>query len=245
MTVSTTAPLAVFHQSDRVKATSLAGREPRLVVSFTGVGKPDTRHQTEEFMKSSRQDGRNHVLFVSDTLRSWYNDPGMFEEILDVVGRYRQAHGITETVTFGNSMGGYGAVIFAGALRAKSCLAISAQYSADPDVVPEEVRWKAYRERIGRFTRPPLENTLEPGCTYFVLHGGGKVERPHWSRFPVCPNLHHYIIGKVGHGVGKRLKSAGLINRVTECAIGVRPVALRRALAGELEFRRRSSPEVV
>ena len=245
MTGLATAPLAVFHQSDRVKATSLAGREPRLVVSFTGVGKPEARHQTEEFVKSSRQDGRNHVLFVSDTLRSWYNDPGIFEEILDVVGRYRQAHGITETVTFGNSMGGYGAVIFAGALRAKSCLAISAQYSADPAVVPEEVRWAAYRERIGRFTRPPLADTLEPDCTYFVLHGGGKVERPHWSRFPVCPNLHHYIIGKVGHGVGKRLKSAGLINRVTECAIGERPVALRRALAGELEFRRRSSLEVV
>ncbi|MEQ9242446.1 hypothetical protein [Roseovarius indicus] len=239
------APLAVFHQSDRVKATSLAGREPRLVVSFTGVGKPGARYQAEEFVRSSRQNGRNHVLFVSDTLRSWYNDPGLFEEILDVVGRYRQDHGITETVTFGNSMGGYGAIVFAGRLGAKSCLAISPQYSVDPAVVPEEERWKIYRERIVTFTRPPLADTLEPDCTYFVLHGGGKVERPHWSRFPVCPNLHHYIIGKVGHGVGKRLKSAGLINRVTECAIGVRPVALRRALGGELEFRRRSSRELV
>lgn len=245
MTALPSAPLVVYHKSDRVKATSLAGHEPRLVVSFTGVGKPDARDQAEEFVKSSRQNGRNHVLFVSDTLRSWYNDPGIFEEILDVVGRYRQEHGITETVTFGNSMGGYGAVIFAGALRAKSCLAISAQYSADPAVVPEEQRWTVYRDRIDTFTRPPLENTLEPDCAYFVLHGGGKVERPHWSRFPVCPNMHHYIIGKVGHGVGKRLKAAGLINRVTECAIGVRPVAMRRALARGLEFRRRSSRELV
>lgn len=238
------APLAVLHQSERVKATSLAGREPRLVVSFSGVGKPEARHQTEEFVKSSYQCGRNHVLFVSDTLRSWYNDPGIFEEILDVVDRYRRQHGITETVTFGNSMGGYGALIFAGALGARSCLSISAQYSVDPGMVPEEMRWKVYRARIGQFTRPPLQTTLKPDCTYFVLHGGGRVERPHWSRFPVAPNLHHYIIGKVGHGVGKRLKTAGLIDRVTDCAIGVRPVALRRALAGELEFRRRSSPEV-
>lgn len=237
-------PLALFHHSDRVKATSLAGREPRLVVSFTGVGKPGARQQAEEFVRSSRQGGRNHVLFVADTLRSWYNDPGIHEEILGVVGRYQQEHGITETVTFGNSMGGYGAVIFAGPLGAKSCLAISAQYSADPKVVPEERRWREYRDRIGSFTRPPLEDTLAAECTYFVLHGGGRVERPHWSRFPVSPNLHHYIIGKVGHGVGKRLKSAGLINRVTQCALGVRPVALRRVLAGEIEFRRRSSREV-
>lgn len=224
--------------SPRVRATCLPGSGTRLVVSFTGVGKPEAREQTEEFVNSSRQQGRNHVLFVADTLRSWYNEPGIFEEIAEVVEAYRQRHGITETVTFGNSMGGYGALIFAGALGARSCLAISAQYSANPALVPEETRWREYRDRIETFTRPPLEQELSPDCTYFVLHGGGKVERPHWSRFPQRPNLHHFLLSRVGHGVGRRLKSSGLIRQVTRLAIAARPVAFRRALAEGLDIRR-------
>ena len=76
---------ALFYASDRVRATALKGSDHRLVVSFTGVGKPDTREQAEEFVNTSHMGGRNHVLFVADTLRSWYNTPGTYEEILDLV----------------------------------------------------------------------------------------------------------------------------------------------------------------
>ncbi len=236
------APLSVrlrlVHLSGRLKVTCAPGSGTRLVVSFTGVGKPEARDQAEEFVGSSRQNGRNHVLFVADTLRSWYNDPGIFEEVVDVVDEYRRRHGIAETVTFGNSMGGYGALIFARALGATSALAISAQYSADPALVPEETRWREYRDRIAVFTRPPLEQELSPDCRYFVLHGGGRVERPHWSRFPRQENLHHYLVGRAGHGVGRRLKASGLMRNVARLAIAGRPVAFRRALAAGLDIRR-------
>ncbi|GAB4285168.1 MAG: hypothetical protein Kow0058_04380 [Roseovarius sp.] len=227
-----------WHESARLRATYLPGRGRRLVVSFAGIGKPDAHRQSEEFVASSHQDGRNHVLFVADTLRSWYNDPGIREEIVALVDAYRRRHAIEDTVTFGNSMGGYGAVLLAGALGARVCLALSAQYSADPAVVPEEQRWREYRDRIARFTCPPLEAALSPECLYFVLHGGGRVERPHWSRFPSRPNLHHYLVGHAGHGVGRRLKAAGLMTLIAHHAINARPVAFRRALAAAVEIRR-------
>lgn len=207
-------------------------------MSFTGIGKPDTREQDEEFISFSSQEGQNHVLFVADTLRSWYNDPGLFEEIVDLVNRYRDAHGITETVTFGNSMGGNGAVIFAQALGATRCLSISGQYSADPQVVPEEPRWREYRDNIRIFTRPPLEATIGPDCLYFILHGGGASEQPHWSRFPKGDNIHHYLVANAGHGVGRRLKSGGLMAAVAKMAIAGRPRAFRQALKSGLEIRR-------
>lgn len=226
-----TRPLPVScHVSDRVKATALSGVTPQLVVAFTGIGKSDARCQTEEFIASSSQNGRNHVLFVADTLRSWYNEPGLHEEILAVVEDYRRRHRIERIATFGNSMGGYGAILFAGAIGARSCLSISPQYSADPARVPEERRWREYRDHIKRFTRPPLETVLSPECRYFVLHGGGAVEKPHWSRFPRAPFMHHYLIGSAGHGVGRRLKAAGIINTIARQAIAGRPVALRRTL---------------
>ncbi|MEL7255667.1 MAG: hypothetical protein AAFZ04_14335 [Pseudomonadota bacterium] len=219
-----------FHSSNRVRATSLAGASPRLVVSFTGIGKADRKEQVEEFVAGSSMNGENHVLFVADTLRSWYNEPGMYEEILDLVETYKRAHRIEEVVTFGNSMGGYGAMIFAGDLGATSCLSLSAQYSADPDVVPEEARWMEYRERIQEFTRPPMEETLSEDCTYFVVHGGSRLEQPHWSRFPQAPNMQHYLADRVGHALGKKMKQAGKIRAVTKYAILARPVAFRRTL---------------
>jgi len=231
------APLP-FYTSDRVKATYLTGQEPRLVVSFTGIGKPETRAQDEEFVGYGTQAGRNHVLFVADTLRSWYNDPGIFDEIVEIVNRYRVAHQITETVTFGNSMGGHGAILFAGALGAKSCLSISAQYSADPAIVPEEARWHEYRRKITAFTTPPLADTVVPGCQYFILHGGGDLERPHWSRFPKGENIHHYLVAKAGHAVGRRLKTGNLMGAATRFAIAGRPRAFREALQVPLALHR-------
>ena len=227
-----------FHSSDRVKATYLIGQGPRLVVSFTGIGKPETRAQEEEFVNHSRQGGQNHVLFVADTLRSWYNDPGIFDEITEVVARYRAAHDVDETFTFGNSMGGHGAVIFAGALGATSCFSISGQYSADPSVVPEETRWSEYRRAIATFTTPPLEDTIVPECHYFILHGGSDLERPHWSRFPQGPNIHHFLVAKAGHAVGRRLKSGKLMGVATRYAIAGRPRAFREALQEPLSLQR-------
>ncbi|MEO0750693.1 MAG: hypothetical protein AAFY25_02735 [Pseudomonadota bacterium] len=231
--MNTMAPVgpALFYASDRVRATSLIGSEPRLVVSFTGVGKPDTREQAEEFVSTSHMRGRNHVLFVADTLRSWYNAPGIHEEILDLVESYKRTHKIKEVVTFGNSMGGYGAIIFAGALGAKSCLSFSAQFSADPQVVPEEERWMDYRGKITHFTRPPMDSTLSDDCLYFVVHGGGDREKPHWSRFPRADNFNHYLADQVGHALGKKMKAAGKIEAIAHCAILARPVAFRRALS--------------
>ncbi|MEL7280926.1 MAG: hypothetical protein AAFY35_16705 [Pseudomonadota bacterium] len=239
MTQMALAQPTLFYSSDRVRATSMPGTEPRLVVSFTGVGKPDTREQSEEFVNTSHMGGRNHVLFVADTLRSWYNGPGVYEEILDLVESYKRTHKIQEVVTFGNSMGGYGAIIFAGALGAKSCLSFSAQYSADPKVVPEEERWMEYRGKIAHFTRPPMETTLSDECIYFVVHGGGDREKPHWSRFPRADNFNHYLADQVGHALGKKMKAAGQISAITQCAILARPVAFRRALSAVFKNLRR------
>ena len=228
----------LFHLSDRLRATYLTGIESRLVVSFTGIGKPETAQQDEEFVGYGQQGGRNHVLFIADTLRSWYNDTGIFEEIVDVVTRYRTAHQITETVCFGNSMGGHGAVLFAEALDARSCLSISGQYSADPAVVPEETRWMTYRSRITAFTTPSLQQTISPECAYFILHGGSDQEKPHWSRFPKGENIHHYLVANAGHAVGRRLKAGQLMAAATRFAIARRPRAFREALWEPLRLHR-------
>lgn len=221
---------ALFHASARVRVTALRGSGPRLVVCFSGPGDPDRAHQSEEFEEICAMEARNHVLFVSDTQRSWFNAPGIYEEILDLVESYRRMHQIDEVVTLGESMGGYGAIVFADPFGARTCVALSPQYSADPAVVPEEDRWREERSRIALFTRPPLEATLSATCQYFVMHGAVERERPHWGRFPRAENFNHYLTGHSEGALSEKMRAAGKLHAILTCAMQGRPVAFRRAL---------------
>lgn len=204
--------------SDTVKITGLSGAEPSLVVSFTGVGKADQAEQQEELVLQGSQGGVNHVLFVSDTARSWYNSAGVFDEIVAFVQQYKTKNGITRTVTFGNSMGGYGAIQFAGALGADVCLALSPQYSANPADVPDETRWQKWRDNITTFTMPPLAEAISQDTTYFILNGEAEKEQQHYDQFPSKRNIHHYLLPDVGHAVGRRLKENGQLKKTVRLA---------------------------
>lgn len=208
--------------SKTVKITGLSGVEPTLVVSFTGIGKPDHTEQQEEFVKHGAQGGINHVLFVSDTNRSWFNGAGVFDEITAFVQEYKAAQGIERVITFGNSMGGYGAIQFARALGADVCLALSPQYSANPVDIPNETRWRDWRDQIEDFIMPPLAELISPDATYFILNGEAEKERQHYAQFPQGENIHHYLLQGVGHAVGRRLKETGQLKKTVRLALGKR-----------------------
>ncbi len=216
--------------ADSLRITGLPGRGNTLVVSFTGIGKPDRTEQEEEFVRQGWQGGENHVLFVSDTARSWFNAADVAARIVEFVEEYKTGKGIARVATFGNSMGGYGAIQFAGRLGARTCLALSAQYSADPAVVPEETRWRNWRDRITEFTMPPLEDALSPDTTYFVLHGAAEKERPHVDRFPRRAGFHHYLLPDVGHAVGRRLKETYTLGKAVRLALECRPRRFRKLM---------------
>ncbi|MEL7255126.1 MAG: hypothetical protein AAGL23_13185 [Pseudomonadota bacterium] len=220
----------LFHASDRVRATRLKGSEQRLVVSFTGVGRRKSKAQPEEFAGAAHMAGRNHVLFVADRLRSWYNAPGLFEEIIDLVESYKRTHKIADVMTLGEGMGGYGAILFARALSAQNSVSFSAQYSVDPKVVPEEGRWLEYRARITHFTRPPLETVLSEDCTYFAVHTHSDQDKPHWARFPRAAHMDHYLAGHSEASLTRKMASEGKLHGIVHCGILGRPVAFRRGL---------------
>ncbi len=221
-----------YYSGSGVRITGIPGRGDTLVVSFTGIGKPDRKEQDEEFVRQGSQGGENHVLFVSDTARSWFNNAGVVEQITGFVQSYKVEHTITRVATFGNSMGGYGAIQFAGALGASSCLAISAQYSANPADVPEETRWRNWRDRIETFSMPPLGRAISPDTEYYILHGEAEKERPHFERFPRGKGIHHYLLPDVGHAVGRRLKETRLLRKTVRLALERRPRQFRKLMEG-------------
>lgn len=186
----------------------LKGRGDRMVVSFTGIGPKDQPDQRIEFPRLAAQQGENTVVFVTDRLRSWYNEPGMVERITETVLSLAGRLGTREIVTLGNSMGGYGAVLFANRLGARHAISFVPQFTMD-DRVLRESRWQDYKARIGSFAVSSLRDSMAPPTQFFVLHGGKGRDRKHYLRFPTGPHIEHYILPLKTHSAATLMHVSG------------------------------------
>jgi hypothetical protein len=192
-----------------------------LVVSFTGIGAGSDVVQTEEFAGTAARGGRS-VLFVTDKRRSWYNAPGLYEKI---VGQLRPhlAHG-GPVVTLGNSMGGFGALLFAAPLGARTALAFGPQASVSPRIIPQETRWRELTAAIGDFRFEQISDHLGEAAEHFVLHGSGGKDAYQIEAFRPRANLHHYVLAGGRHNIAAELKQAGRLSPLIEAAVaGDRP----------------------
>jgi tetratricopeptide (TPR) repeat protein len=92
----------------------------RLVIFFSGTGQRNGRF---EFWKAGREVEEN-LLFVSDGRNHWYQDgvAGLgttIEETIASIQAWCARNSVDEIITVGASMGGYGAVLYGGMLKAK------------------------------------------------------------------------------------------------------------------------------
>lgn len=116
----------------------------RWVVTFDnyGIGQGfDRQGFGEEFL---RQSGVS-AIHVMGRCGDWYQYPEMGEAMAAVRQATAEAGRI---MTYGSSMGGYAALRFADAAGAHSVLAISPQYSIDPQKAAFEKRWLQDGQRI-------------------------------------------------------------------------------------------------
>lgn len=141
--------LRVLVDDDDLRVTQRLGAPERYVVSFTGVGLGLgglSVVQREEFGRLLNGAGNFATTFVTDKRRSWLN--GIRDRTLDILREVlRDAR---ETVTLGNSMGGFAALYFAGLLPAcHRAVAFSPQFFVHPAYMPAgETRWAEYRAAI-------------------------------------------------------------------------------------------------
>lgn len=76
----------------------------------------------------------------------WYQSDEM-KAVEDLARSFSETRTV---VTYGSSMGGYGAVLFASRLGVPA-LSFAPQFSLSPEVVPWEIRWREDAEKIDRF----------------------------------------------------------------------------------------------
>lgn len=212
-----------LHDVHPLRIEASAGTSHRLLVSFASVGTQRDQLPEKEFVGSISQDGRNHIITVSDISRSWMNADGMAAKVLEVIDDYAITHQIRQIMAIGTSMGAYCALVLGKLMPLDRIIAFTPQYSVHPDIMPEEDRWMWFRKQITEWHYPALDTLPDGDTVIYMFHGDSAQEQMHWTRFPEPKNLKHFIVKDADHNFIRRFKKRGLLGRMVVAAIHDRP----------------------
>jgi len=232
----------IIHSDDDI--TYQAGSSDQAVVSFTGIGFGMHGIQIEEFRKTLSQD-TNHVYYVIDRSRHWYNSS--FDKIADTLNGDFAKNGVKRVVTLGNSMGGFGAVIFATVLHGcQRSIAFSAQSAIDPAIVPWDRRFKKLTDSVQRWTGLDAMNALRSDHYYFLFFGStDPIDVRHAARFASadCATMSICLVDGTGHAVAADLKKRGILSKLMVALIdGDGPCIDMRNLFGAVPHQMQLKP---
>lgn len=185
----------------------LPGRSDCLVISFSGVGLDPEDIPKVEAASLAGQQGKNHVLFVSDASRSWMNFPGQMAKLKVGISRLADEIKPSRIVAIGNSMGGTSALIYAAEAKVDAVLAIVPQYSVYPGVIRRESRWTEYSKHITDWSYPTVPDLSGQDTAVVILHGTASGEMMHARCFKQGRNVHHYLFKDFDHDLADRLKT--------------------------------------
>jgi len=209
----------VLIADETLEITHHQGDGTHAIVSFTGVGFLLGTIQKEEFQKSLAGT-TNDLYFVTDRQRFWYNDN--FQQIIDLLTADLTTRTFPRVSTLGNSMGGFGAILFARHLpNCGATLAFAPQSTVDPSIAPWETRYRHFTQGIQQWAGLDATTQLTPAITYDIFYGDADpIDLQHAARFTIdAPaSLRMHLIKEAGHDVSAHLKSQNrlqpLINEI-------------------------------
>lgn len=212
--------MRLIYQDDEIEITHEPGESRVAIVSFSGVGMGLGGIQFEEF-RNSLAGVPNDIYFVKDKPRQWYNSS--FGTLSNVLNKDLSYRGVEHVITLGNSMGGFGAIIFAGQLRGcRSAIAFSAQSAVDPAIVPWEQRYRIYTENVARWAGLDATKLLHPNVNYALFFGNDDpFDIRHAARMAAAKsiNVTICIFPGAGHDLATYLKQKGVLRQLIEMLV--------------------------
>lgn len=208
----------VLHEDDELRIRHIPGSGDAVVVAFTGIGHSLGSVQRDEFVGTASDGGRAHAVFVTDIRRSWYSRPGLEERILRVVGQLFDRLGPAGVHTLGNSMGGFGAILFAERLSAQSAIAFVPQFTMDRKVIDER-RWSRFRPAMNEGNLASLDSHLTGACRPHAFFAADALpDRPHWMLLERSERAAVHLLNEGGHNIAHHLKTLGVLAPVIRAA---------------------------
>ena len=224
-------PPIVLTASQDVEALYLAGTGSTLVVSFSGVGTDRSIAPPPELVGTASNDGANHVLVLTDLKRTWYSQPQVQEEIRLAFDRAITLATPKRIAIIGNSMGAYGALLFAQEMAAETVVALGPQFSMT-DTVVRERRWSEFRPNFGTGLAREIGASIKNfSGTSWILHGLMGPDFRHLERFEPDGRTHHGILPGLSHGFASELKKRGVLKPFVAAAVSRDESAAKDILA--------------
>jgi pimeloyl-ACP methyl ester carboxylesterase len=209
--------MRTVYSSSELDITHQQGDGQAAVLSFTGVGLGLGAVQIEEFKKSLAGRGKD-VYFIIDKTKQWYNSTWSLAR--DLLNQDLDRLNIGRCVTLGNSMGGFGALIFAGRIHGcVAAVAFSPQSCVDPQVVPWDPRWRRFTDSIAIWNRLDAAAMLSPSITYRLYFGADDpFDAMHAARLAAAapPSMEISTIQGSGHNVAKYLRQIGKLQPILD-----------------------------
>ncbi|WP_422012290.1 hypothetical protein [Reyranella sp.] len=196
----------------------------KTVIAFAGLAQLIGGMTTYNFM-SSLKDVDANVIFVRDPKRSWFNGPieGIGRnsaEIGEKLASLASELDTSQLYLLGTSSGGFAALAYAKALKAKRVLAFGPQTNIAIDYLNSvgEVRWIKPISRIKApsliDTFPLLSGTEGMEC-HLVVGSRDKLDVVYAERLKTIQGVHlHYV--DTGHNSAQFLRKAGLLSTLLE-----------------------------
>jgi predicted esterase YcpF (UPF0227 family) len=237
----------VLERSAALAVRYVAGTGEKLVISFRGLGSQrGGGGRTEEFWGSIRQDGRNHLLFIADVAQSWYNTRGMIQRIRDHVSEVIARVKPRQISAIGNSMGGYGAIVFSRFFPFDQVLSICPQATLNQNIVPDR-RWARYARAVRAMRAPHVRDCVNPTTRYTVLLGARGLERIQTVQMPTQDNVRVFQMQGYYHAVAEGLKEQGLLRPMVHSFLNAEAFGLERQItaAGGVPYKPKPTPEVL
>jgi pimeloyl-ACP methyl ester carboxylesterase len=209
----------LIHRDGALAIAWLPGTSTRLVLVFLGITYRALSPARLEFRGIASDQGRNHVLFINDRRRSWYSWPGMRDRVAEVVRGFVLRQNIDEIWSIGNSMGGYGAILFRDRLPLSNVVAFVPQILMSERVIEGSV-WSANRPDITDAVERDLTPIMAASDTrYHLVYGDRDQDDPiHLDHLrqhlPDAAHVRIVIAPGQQHYVAKWLKDQGQLSRL-------------------------------
>lgn len=196
----------IFHGSDLEANYRSCANATALIVTFDFLSSPSRPpHIPQAGLIATNGASHIHITAVWD---NWYQTPEL-EPLLVQLAAIRI--GYAQVVLYGGSMGGYGALILSGALRATRVVAIAPQFSPDPQKPPYELRWPAQAEKIVFHNDDMLAMASESADKYIIFDRSHKHDKVHFDLIAQLPRVHAINIPFSSHYALAYLSEIGVL----------------------------------
>ena len=132
-------PISVIGGTERLEALYQPGDGDVLLITFNGMGLVANGLHSAAAQVAAKL-GMPAIGIVSRE-KNWFPEPDM-KAILPSIQTYLDRH--KRRISYGFSMGGYGAVKYSRMMGVEAIVALSPQISIDPDFVPWDPRYRSH-----------------------------------------------------------------------------------------------------